>query len=234
MEPQGLYNRNPMVLITLGFVHSPFIDKFGTPRQSQIAKNSVSELILDKKIPVETLDGLQKGTYIWVLFGFHLNRQKKPLVKVHPPRLRGKKMGVLATRSPHRPNPIGLSLARIEAIHKNKLTVSGLDVVHGTPFYDIKPYLPSYDRPRGQQVLWTKETPFAKLKVRFAARSLQLIEPAQRTLFKKQLREILCEDPRPLAYLEKVSHTYWLHYGKWDIGFQIHKDQVVIIELKRA
>jgi tRNA (adenine37-N6)-methyltransferase len=223
-----------MDLKTLGVVHSPFIDKFGTPRQSQIAKHSLSELVLDKKIPVETLDGLQKGTYIWVLFGFHLNRQSKPLVKVHPPRLRGKKMGVLATRSPHRPNPIGLSLARIEAIHKNKISVSGLDVVHGTPFYDIKPYLPFYDRPRGKQVLWTKESPFAKLKVRFPAKCLTQIASVDRPLFKKQLREILCEDPRPLAYLEKTSHTYWLRYGKWDVGFQINNDQLNVTELKPA
>jgi tRNA (adenine37-N6)-methyltransferase len=221
-----------MTLITLGFVHSPFIDKFGTPRQSQIAKNSISELVLEKKIPVETLDGLQKGTYIWILFGFHLNRQNKPLVKVHPPRLRGKKMGVLATRSPHRPNPIGLSLARIEDIHKNIISVSGLDVVHGTPFYDIKPYLPTYDRPSGKQVLWTRDTPFAKLKVRFLPDSLNDIASAERPLFRKQLREILSEDPRPLAYLEKTSHLYWLHYGKWDVGFQIQNDILTVSELK--
>jgi tRNA (adenine37-N6)-methyltransferase len=221
-----------MTLITLGTVHSPFIDKFGTPRQSQIAKHTLSELVLDKKIPAETLDGLQKGTYIWIVFGFHLNRQKKPLVKVHPPRLRGKKMGVLATRSPHRPNPIGLSLARIESIHKNKISVSGLDLVHGTPFYDIKPYLPAHDRPPGKQVLWTKEAPFAKLKVRFAAKSLQVLPESERSLFKKQLREILREDPRPLAYLERTTHLYWLRYGKWDVGFEIQDEQVTIYVLR--
>lgn len=223
-----------MNLITLGYVHSPFIDKFGTPRQSQIAKHSLSELVLEKKIPMESLDGLQKGTYIWVLFGFHLNRQSKPLVKVHPPRLRGKKMGVLATRSPHRPNPIGLSLAKIEALQKNKITVSGLDVVHGTPFYDIKPYLPSYDRPRGKQILWTKEVPFAKLKVSFAQKCLDDIAPSERGLFKTQLREILCEDPRPLAYLEKTSHIYWLRYGTWDVGFEVSKDKLKVLKLKPA
>ncbi len=222
-----------MELKTLGVVHSPFIDKFGTPRQSQIAKHSMSQLVLDKKTPVESLDGLQKGTYIWILFGFHLNRQSKPIVKVHPPRLRGKKMGVLATRSPHRPNPIGLSLARIEDIAKNKISVSGLDIVHGTPFYDIKPYLPNYDRPRGRQVLWTTEAPFEKLKVGFKTKCLEEIHLKNRTHFKKQLREILCEDPRPLAYLEKNSHTYWLRYGTWDIAFQINKNQLTVIELKR-
>lgn len=223
-----------MNLNPIGIIQSPFIDKFGTPRQSQIAKHTHSTLLFDRqKFPLEMLDGLQIGTYIWVIFGFHLNQSKKPIVKVHPPRLRGKKMGVFATRSPHRPNPIGLSLAKIENLKKNQIVVSGLDLVDQTPVYDIKPYLPIFDRPRGKQNLWTAEVPFPKLKVRFAKNSLQSIDVSKKNLFKKQLREILCEDPRPLAYLEKSDHLYWLRYGEWDIGFEIANQTVTVIKLKK-
>ncbi len=223
-----------MVLKTIALVHSPFIDKFGTPRQSLIAKHTLSTLDFDKKkIPGEMLEGLEVGTYIWVLFGFHLNQQKKTIVKVHPPRLRGKKMGVLATRSPHRPNPVGLSLAKIESIGKNKIAVSGLDLVDQTPVYDVKPYLPNFDKPREKQILWVGDYPFPTLKVLFARNVLAPIPASEQTLFKKQLKEILCEDPRPLAYLEKKSFTYWLSYGSWDIGFEVDGETLTVRSLKK-
>lgn len=223
-----------MNLNPIGTIQSPFIDKFGTPRQSQIAQHTFSTLVLDRqRYPSEMLDGLEAGTYIWVIFGFHLNKTNKPIIKVHPPRLRGKKMGVFATRSPHRPNPLGLSLAKIVSLKKNQIVVSGLDLVDQTPVYDIKPYLPIFDRPRGKQNLWTTEVPFPKLKVRFAKNSLNEIESSKKTLFKKQLREILCEDPRPLAYLEKSDHLYWLRYGDLDVGFEISNQTLTVVQLKK-
>lgn len=223
-----------MLLKTIALVNSPFIDKFGTPRQSLIAKHTLSTLDFDKKkIPGEMLEGLQVGTYIWVLFGFHLNQQKKTIVKVHPPRLRGKKMGVLATRSPHRPNPLGLSLAKVEAIEKNKIQVSGLDLVHQTPVYDIKPYLPKFDKPREKQILWVGDHPFPTLKVLFAKNALLPVPVKERVLFKKQLKEILREDPRPLAYLEKKSYRYWLSYNTWDIGFDVDGETLTVRSLKK-
>jgi tRNA (adenine37-N6)-methyltransferase len=224
-----------MNLKSIGHVVSPFIDKFGTPRQSLIATHTRSFLQFDKKkIPHEMLEGLELGSYIWIIFGFHLNQQKKTIVKVHPPRLRGKKMGVLATRSPHRPNPIGLSIARIEDISRNQIEVSGLDLVHQTPIYDIKPYLPEFDRPREKQLRWIKENPFPHLKVRFAPQALSSIPEETRALFQKQIRQILKEDPRPLAYLEKTSHVYWLRYSDWDIGFQIKNTLLTVINIKNV
>jgi tRNA (adenine37-N6)-methyltransferase len=222
-----------MTLKTIGLISSPFVDKFGTPRQSQIAKHTLSKLQLDpKKVPREMLEGLDIGSYIWVIFGFHLNRQKNTIVKVHPPRLRGKKMGVLATRSPHRPNPVGLSLGRIVSIEKNQLVVAGLDLVDQTPIYDIKPYLPEFDRPQERQLKWIQKNPFPKLRVRFAKNVLSLIPKDEQPLFKKQLKEILCEDPRPLAYLEKTSHIYWLRYGKLDVGFTIDRSVLTVEQIK--
>ncbi len=224
-----------MVLKTIGYVKSPFKDKFATPRQSQIAQSSKTCIQLDKKkFPPAMLDGLEVGAFIWVLFGFHLNKSTKNIVKVHPPRLRGKKMGVFATRSPHRPNPVGLSMGRIEALSAGTLEISGLDIVNDSPVYDIKPYLPDFDRPRKKQLRWIQENPFVKLKVVFNRDSLKVIAPEQRPLFKKQLKEILQEDPRPLAYLDKPLHTYWLRYADWDVGFEIKNQTATVLKLKKT
>ena len=222
-----------MELKTIGYVESPFIDKFGTPRQSQMAVSSKAWIRLDKKkFPAAMLDGLEVGAFIWVLFGFHLNTSKKLLIKVHPPRLRGKKMGVFATRSPHRPNPIGLSMGRVESLASGSIQVSGLDIVHGSPVFDIKPYLPDFDRPRKKQLRWIQENPFVKLKVSFAKGCLDPLSQKQRSLFKKQIKEILQEDPRPLAYLERPQHLYWLRYGDYDIGFEIKNEHVLVKKIK--
>lgn len=222
-----------MTLKTLGVVRTPFKDKFGTPRQSQIARNTVSKIVLDKKIaPPETLEGLQINTYIWVLFWFHLNRSKKAITKVHPPRLRGKTMGVLATRSPHRPNPLGQSLGKIVDIQKHVLYVEGLDVVDKTPVVDIKPYLPDFDQPKEKTFLWVEQTPFPRLDVVFAEGLLADLSKKERTVFETQLTEILSEDPRPLAYLNKPLHQYWVKYGEYDVGFEIDGETLRVNKIK--
>lgn len=202
-------------------IQSAFLDKFGTPRQSQIAKSTISTLIFNKqKIPPGMLMGFKVGDPVWVLFGFHLNKQKKPIIKVHPPRLRGKTIGVLASRSPHRPNPIGLSLGFITKIDGVKISLSGLDIVNGSPIYDIKPYLPEFDRPKKTKTAdWITAHPFPKLKVSFA-RGLAIPTHNPKS-FKTCLREILAEDPRPQAYLTRPEHQYWIKYQNWDIGFTI-------------
>jgi len=222
-----------MQIKTIGLVRSPFKDKFGTPRQSQIAKKSVSKLVFDKKIaPPEILEGLEPDTYVWILFWFHLNQQKKPIRKVHPPRLRGKTMGVLATRSPHRPNPIGLSLGKILAIDKHIVTVEGLDLVDKTPIVDVKPYLPDFDKPAAKNFAWIEQNPFPQLEVRFTDDVFEGVSKKQSTELREHLSDILIEDPRPLAYLNKPHHTYWVKYGDYDVGFEIKDGVLTVKELK--
>lgn len=162
-------------LTEIGIITSPFPLRAGTPRQGLLAPNTRSILTLHPFIPKEALDDLEQYNHVWIIFQFHLNpvnkgknsntRNKKKhqqrknendayqfkASKIRPPRASGKKVGVFATRSPHRPNNIGLSLAYIESIetvgHKaSKRTIVkllGLDLVDGTPVYDIKPYIPS-------------------------------------------------------------------------------------------
>lgn len=220
----------------IGQIHSPFKDKFGTPRQSQIAKSTVTKIVLDKKVASsEMLDGLRVGTYLWVLFWFHLNVQKKKISKVRPPRLRGETRGVLATRSPHRPNPIGLSLGKIVKIQKHEIWLEGLDLVDETPVVDIKPYHPEFDRPQEKtKASWIDEHPFPQLEVKFNKDVFGKMASEEIAKLKTQLKEIISEDPRPLAYLNKPDHVYWIKYGKFDVGFEITNSIATVTQLKKV
>lgn len=222
-----------MDLKVIGLVRSPFKDKFGTPRQSQIAKSTQSRIVFDKKIaPAEMLEGLEAGSYIWVLFWFHLNKQKNKITKVHPPRLRGKTLGVLATRTPHRPNPIGLSLGKVVEVKGAEVIVEGLDLVDKTPVVDIKPFVPGFDQPQDIPTSWTNENPFPQLTVKFERGLFGDLALAEKTKLKTSLTEILTEDPRPLAYLNKPEHTYWVKYDQYDIGFEIVNETLTVKEIK--
>eukprot|EP01060_Flectonema_neradi_P009557 TRINITY_DN16804_c0_g1_i1.p1 TRINITY_DN16804_c0_g1~~TRINITY_DN16804_c0_g1_i1.p1 ORF type:complete len:268 (+),score=45.01 TRINITY_DN16804_c0_g1_i1:105-908(+) len=138
----------------IGEILAPFADRNGTPRQPGIVPSALSILKLKSAIIApESLRGLVEYGHIYVLFWFHLNTnqgrslQHKPLVA--PPRGGGQKIGVFACRSPHRPNPVGLSLVEVVAVdeRKGEITVRGLDCIHGTPIVDIKPYIPEAERP---------------------------------------------------------------------------------------
>ncbi len=129
-------------LSIIGHVESCYKDKFGTPRQPGLVPLAQGKIWIDSKWQPEiSLQGLQGFSYVWVVFLFHQNTNSRFHAKVHPPRLGGDSVGVFATRSPHRPNPIGLSLLKLESVQSDHIVVSGLDLVEGTPVLDIKPYL---------------------------------------------------------------------------------------------
>ncbi|XP_054169323.1 tRNA (adenine(37)-N6)-methyltransferase-like [Oppia nitens] len=137
-------------LQAIGFMESVFNKKNGTPRQSAICPQSKGCIDLNKCLfnnPMHSLIGIQDFTHIWVLYYFHMNTNKRCPSKVRPPRLNGQSCGVFASRSPHRPNPIGLSLVKLEDVRDGKLYVSGIDLLDGTPILDIKPYIKQYDSP---------------------------------------------------------------------------------------
>ena len=126
----------------IGFLESCFREKFGTPRQSGFVQSAKAKLTLINSINSSSLEGLEEFSHVWVIFVFHAgseeyNAQK---AKIKPPKLEGKKMGVYATRSPHRFNPIGLSIAKLDRIDDRTVHLSGIDLIHGTPVLDIKPY----------------------------------------------------------------------------------------------
>lgn len=135
----------------IGFLESCFLTKNGTPRQPSICSHSRACLRIRKSIfnnPEHSLVGLEQFSHIWVLFVFHKNGHLSCKAKVQPPRLNGAKVGVFSTRSPHRPNAIGLTLARLEKVEGGALYLSGIDMIHGTPVLDVKPYIADYDAPQ--------------------------------------------------------------------------------------
>ncbi|KAK9746026.1 tRNA-methyltransferase O [Popillia japonica] len=155
-------NQPDLSLKYIGTIHTLFPEKRGTPRQPGICSDMVAKLTLNNEIftnPVHALEGLQEYSHMWILFHFHRNDSTHIKAKVAPPRLNGLRTGVFATRSPHRPCPIGLSLVKIDRIMENLSLVkidrimentiyfSGVDMVDQTPVLDIKPYIPQYDNP---------------------------------------------------------------------------------------
>jgi len=128
----------------IGIVHSCFKEKFAIPRQPQLAP--AARGVLELLPPFDQGDavaGLEQVSHVWLLFLFHQALEDKPRLKVRPPRLGGNKtMGVFATRATHRPNGIGQSVVRLEAVEPGRLLLSGIDLLDGTPVLDIKPYVP--------------------------------------------------------------------------------------------
>ncbi|XP_013368676.1 PREDICTED: nef-associated protein 1 isoform X1 [Chinchilla lanigera] len=135
----------------IGYLESCFSVKNGTPRQPSICSYSRACLRIRKSIfnnPEHSLMGLEQFSHVWILFVFHKNGHLSYKAKVQPPRLNGAKIGVFSTRSPHRPNAIGLTLAKLEKVEGGAIYLSGIDMIHGTPVLDIKPYIADYDSPQ--------------------------------------------------------------------------------------
>lgn len=137
-------------LVTIGYVRSPYRERFGTPRQATVGDpgggDTVQDGILEidpDVVPAKALKDLAGFDYVWVIAWLHLNRHWRPQVK--PPRGPREARGVLATRAPHRPNPIGLSACQVLGVEGNKVHVRGLDLLDETPILDIKPYVPYAD-----------------------------------------------------------------------------------------
>ncbi|CAG2201818.1 TRMO [Mytilus edulis] len=138
----------------IGYVSSVFTYKNGTPRQPALCPYARGTITIDKSIftnPEHSLEDLEEFSHVWVIFVFHKNNNTFTKAKVKPPRLNGKRVGVFSTRSPYRPNPIGLTLAKLDSIEGSILHLSGIDLLDGTPVLDIKPYIPSYDIPQNVQ-----------------------------------------------------------------------------------
>ncbi|KAK9497101.1 hypothetical protein O3M35_004478 [Rhynocoris fuscipes] len=149
---QKININNSVELTPIGKLSTEFPCKKGVPRQPGIVPTSKGSLTISSKIftnPHHSLEGLSSFSHMWIIFYFDRNESTHVHAKVAPPRLNGEKTGVFATRSPHRPCPIGLSLVQIDRIEGSTIYFSGVDMVDGTPVLDIKPYIPQYDDPTG-------------------------------------------------------------------------------------
>jgi tRNA-Thr(GGU) m(6)t(6)A37 methyltransferase TsaA len=221
----------------VGVLRSCFREKFGTPRQPRLTPSATAELTIAKEfLPEHSLVGLSGFSHVWLISYFHLNTNKKFLPKVHPPRLRGETIGLFASRAPHRPTPIGLSLARLEKIDGATLHLSGIDLVDGTPILDVKPYIPDWDSVPDAAPGWTS-APFPSLQVKFARRALADIAAAERRLKRGGIRallaEILSQDVRNPR--DKSQNADGLELGfflyDFDAHFVVRRGTATVVKL---
>ncbi len=194
-----------MDVTPIGFLKSCYPDKFGTPRQPGLVSGARAELKLRSDLQPElALQGLEGFSHIWLIFVFHKNQAARYHAKVHPPRLGGEPIGLFATRTPHRPNPIGLSLVELVEIQKDTLILEGIDLIDGTPILDLKPYLPEVESKPLARTGWTSATAQTNLKVEFSGSSLEVLERWQAKSevsgIQQQIEALLKLDPRPLVY----------------------------------
>ncbi|WII70608.1 tRNA (N6-threonylcarbamoyladenosine(37)-N6)-methyltransferase TrmO [Bdellovibrio sp. 22V] len=189
----------------IGYLESCFKDKFGTPRQPGLVKKAWARLRIRADLqPEESLQGLEGFSHVWLIWVFHQNKVSRYHAKVHPPRLGGKSMGLFATRTPHRPNPIGLSLVELVKVEKDGIVVAGADLVDGTPILDIKPYLPEVEAVPEARTGWPSEVAKDPIHVEFSEKAEALLRSWQEKNPDRDLREIIAEtlklDPRPVVY----------------------------------
>lgn len=225
-----------MIIEPIAYFRSPLRSKFGVPRQSGLAKSLEGEIIMTRKYSDdEALRGLDGFDYIWLVWGFSANIGERKHPTVRPPRLGGNiRMGVFATRSPFRPNNLGLSAVKIEAISHGKITVSGADLMDNTPIFDIKPYLASSDSYPEAKGGFTDENPWKNLEVVIPDQiARKLVDAKGETDYSalEALRDILGQDPRP-QYHSDPCRIYGLEFGNSDIRFQVKDDKLVVIDIK--
>jgi len=212
--------RESFSLEPIGIVRSCYPDKFGTPRQPGLVPEALAKIHLYPKAqPEESLVGLGGFSHIWVLFWFHQNKGERFHAKVHPPRLGGEPLGVFATRSPHRPNPIGLSLLEIVSVESDGIVVKGIDVISGTPVLDIKPYLSEVESIPTATAGWTSELDPAEIEVEWTEESLAALNrwatQGRHESLKNLIESTLKLDPRPNVYkgFEGQESRYRNHHA---------------------
>lgn len=202
-------------------IYTDFKDKFGIPRQSGRVPSLTGKIIFEPEFrDIEAIRGLEDFNYIWLIFDFTLAHRDKFSPTVRPPRLGGnKRMGVFATRSPYRPNNLGLSSVKLEKIEITNegacLIVSGVDMLNGTPIYDIKPYIPYSDCHTDATEGFTENTKDYKLQVVFPPELLERLPEEKR----KAAIDCLAEDPRP-SYTED-GKKFRMRFAEVDIEFYV-------------
>lgn len=221
-----------MEITPIAHIRSALPTKFGVPRQSGLAPGLVSQVELEK--PYRTLDalrGLEDFSHLWLIWEFSQVPNAPFSPTVRPPRLGGnRRMGVFATRSPFRPNRLGLSCVKLEKIEQGAqgpvLWVSGADLMDGTPIYDIKPYIPFSDCHPEASPGYTADTADHRLAVEFPPALLALVPQPKR----QALLGVLACDPRP-GYEENPDTVYGLAFAGLDVGFTVKDGRLTVVRV---
>ena len=211
-------------------MHSDFDQKFGIPRQSGLVEELESTIVFEPEFRnPDALRGLEGFSHLWIVWEFSKARREGWSPTVRPPRLGGnQRLGVFATRSPFRPNPIGLSCVKLVGVEQTEehgwvIRVAGADLLNGTPIYDIKPYLPYADcKPEaiGGFASAPKE---ATLTVHIPGEFVEKI-PAEKL---EAVRGVLAQDPRP-SYQDDPERVYGMGFGGMEIKFKVDGDNLTV------
>ena len=215
-------------------IHTDFPEKFGIPRQSGLVDGLKGRIVFEEKYrSPEALRGLEGFSHLWLIWQFSRSIREGWSPTVKPPRLGGnRRMGVFATRSPFRPNPIGLSCVRLERVETATpegpvLWVAGVDLLDSTPLYDIKPYLPYADCHPEATGGFAEEVGAHCLKVEFSEELLAFIPPEKRGA----LCELLAQDPRPGYQHDEPERVYGVAFAGWNVRFTVSGDALTVREV---
>lgn len=221
-----------VIIHPIGYIRSDFKEKFGIPRQSLRAPSCLCELVLLPQFQSEEhFRRLEEFSHIWLIFDFSKTRDKGYTPTVRPPRLGGnERVGVFASRSPFRPNHLGLSCVRLVEIKRMQnqtvLTLAGADLLDGTPVFDIKPYLPFTDCIPSAVGGYATEKQTHKLQVEFPQRLLDKIPEEKRT----GLIECLADDPRPSYQTDE--REYGMRFACFNIRFRVIGSVLEVLDIQ--
>ena len=216
-----------MELKVIAYARNGHTDKFGIPRQSREESPILTRIVFEPEFRIaEALRGIEGYSHLWLVWGFNTT-EWSPTVR--PPRLGGnKRMGVFATRSPFRPNPIGLSSVKLLGIEDGDLIVSGADVLDGTPIYDIKPYLSFSDSHEDAKNGFAEEHKDTRLEVDWYGNGLGLPHDT-----KDAITYLLAQDPRP-GYQDDPEREYKMDYAGWTVTFTVQKGVVSVKKTEKT
>ena len=219
----------------IAHIHSDFPTKFGIPRQAGLAEHLTATVVFEPEFrDPEALRGIEGFSHLWLIWEFSAARREEWSPTVRPPRLGGNtRLGVFATRSPFRPNSIGLSCVGLAGVEKTAefgtvLRVKGADLMDGTPIYDIKPYIPYADCHPEATEGFTAPGQDYLLTVDIPAPLLGRVQPDRRAA----LREVLAQDPRP-AYQRDSQREYGFGFAGLEVRFAVRDGVLTVTDVQR-
>ena len=217
-----------MEIKPIAHIYTDFDDKFGIPRQSGRVAKLVGRIVFEKEYrSKQALCGIEGFSHLWLIFDFSLAHRENWSPTVRPPRLGGnKRVGVFATRSPFRPNNLGLSCVKLERVEGCELVVSGVDILSGTPIYDVKPYLPAADCIPQATGGFADEFADYRLNVDFPPKLLELLPEDKR----EAAIACIADDPRP-SYQDDEQRVYGMRFAGCDIRFKVVDGTAQVVEV---
>lgn len=218
----------------IAYIRTDFSSKFGIPRQSGLVDELEATIVFEPEYRnPDALRGIEEYSYLWLIWQFSECADKDWTPTVRPPRLGGnKRMGVFATRSPFRPNSLGLSSVKLLGVERTEnegyvLKVSGADLLDGTPIFDIKPYLTYVDSHPEASNGFALDEKSGSVEVEFENNLLEIIPEKKR----KALIAVLAQDPRP-GYQDDCERIYGIAFAGFDVRFTVSENKLKVIEIK--